>query len=71
MTAAEIIELIKKLPPEEKAEVVAFLNNENASGRVEETRVEPRVNYLPHEEAKRRAAEIFRENHDLFRRLAQ
>ncbi|HTO03426.1 MAG TPA: hypothetical protein VL069_06980 [Opitutus sp.] len=71
MTAAEIIELIKMLPPEEKAEVIAFLRNGNESGRVEETEIETRVDYLPHEEAKRRAAEIFRENHDLFRRLAQ
>lgn len=71
MTVAEIIELIKKLPPEEKAEVMAFLNSENERDRVEETRVETTVNYLPHEEAKRRAAEIFRENHDLFRRLSQ
>ena len=65
MNAAEIIELIKKLSPEEKAEVMAFLKE--GGGRVEESRVK----YLPQDEAQRRAAKIFRENHELFRRLAQ
>ena len=71
MTAAEIIESIKKLSPEERAEVRAFLNTGSESGRVEEAQVEPKVNYLPQAEAERRAATIFRENHELFRRLAQ
>lgn len=67
MTAAEIVESIKKL----RAEVRAFMNTGSESGRVEEARVEPKVNYLPQAEAERRAAAIFRENHELFRRLAQ
>jgi hypothetical protein len=67
MSAAEIIELIKKLPPEERAEVMAWAKSEAAESRVEE----PKVNYLPQAEAERRAEKIFRENHELFRRLAQ
>ena len=40
MTAAEIIKLIKKLPPEEKAEAIAFLmNKEEEAGRVEEAAI--------------------------------
>jgi hypothetical protein len=32
---------------------------------------ESRTKYLPQDEAERRATKIFRENHELFRRLAQ
>lgn len=75
MNAAEIIEMIKKLPPEERAEVMAFLMKLEETrvevGRVEETGLDPRINFLPQAEAERRAAKIFRENHELFRRLAQ
>ena len=52
MSAAEIIELIKKLPPDERAEVVAFVKENEASG----------LRYLPQAEAERRAKRIFREN---------
>lgn len=75
MTAAEIIEMIKKLPPREKAEVTEFLlKNDGAVAEpagVEEARVDRKESYLPHAEAERRAVRIFRENHELFRRLAQ
>jgi hypothetical protein len=36
MTAAEIIEMIKKLSPEERAEVLAFLNGGDQDMKVEE-----------------------------------
>lgn len=65
MSAAEVIELIKKLPPEEKAEVIAFVNGSSAVNEG------PQVRYLPQAEAERRAAEIFEKNRELFRRLAQ
>lgn len=66
MSAAEVIEMIKKLPPEERAEVVAFVNGNEGRG-VEE----PAVKYLPQAEAERRAQKIFQENRELFKRLAQ
>ena len=37
MNAAEIIEMIKKLPPEERAEVLAFIQREQGPRAVEET----------------------------------
>jgi hypothetical protein len=67
MSAAEVIELIKKLPPEEQAEVIAFAKNVDGESRVEE----PKLGFLPQAEAEFRAERIFRENHELFRRLAQ
>jgi hypothetical protein len=67
MNAAEIIELIKKLPPEERAVVEAYLRGEKTEMRVEEGG----VSYLPQDEAERRARRIFAENRELFRRLAQ
>jgi hypothetical protein len=67
--------MIKKLSPEERAEVMAFLRKQNETqseaGRVEEAGMNPKINFLPQAEAERRAAKIFRENHELFRRLAQ
>lgn len=75
MNAAEIIEMIKKLSPEERAEVMAFLREKEERveevGRVEETGLDSKMNFLPQAEAERCAARIFRENHELFRRLAQ
>jgi hypothetical protein len=65
MSAAEIIELIKKLPPEERAEVFAFAEEAKA-----QTPQRP-VRYIPLDEAKRVADKIFTENEELFRRLAQ
>lgn len=67
MNAAEIIELIKKLSPEERAAVEAYFKLEKEQMRVEEGG----VSYLPQDEAERRARRIFAENRDLFRRLAQ
>jgi hypothetical protein len=65
MSAVEVIELIKKLPPEEKAEVFAFVNGGSAANEG------PQVRYLTQAEAERRAVEIFEKNRELFHRLAQ
>ena len=72
MTAAEIIELIKKLPPDEKAEVIAFLmNKEEEAGRVEEAAVEREIRFITDGEFEKLAPRIFTENRELLRRLAQ
>ncbi len=74
MNAAEIIELIKKLSPEEKAEVMAFLNSGERvaeAGRVEESATERQVRYISNDEFEKLAPKIFAENHELLRRLAQ
>ncbi len=73
MSAAEIIELIKKLPPEEQAEVAAFLQTggERKEPRVEEAGVERKVRYIPLAEAEKIAEGIFERHEELFRKLAQ
>ena len=72
MTAAEIIKLIKKLPPEEKAEVIAFLmNKEEEAGRVEEAAIKGGIRFVADEEFEQLAPKIFAENRELLRRLAQ
>lgn len=63
MSAAEVIALIKKLPPEERAEVIAFTRAEQCQ--------EDGPEFLSQEEAERVAKKIFAENDELFRRLAQ
>ena len=78
MTAAEIIELIKKLPPEEKAEVVAFLMKEvgavaeSGAGYPGEMRSSARkLRTIPQAEAERIADGVFDRHFELFRKLAQ
>ena len=74
MSAVEIIELIKKLPPEERAAVAAFLNGNGADGsdpRVEEAATERKVRYIPNEEFEKVLPQIFEKHEELFRRLAQ
>lgn len=66
MSAAEIIELIKKLPPDDRAEVVAFAKKytESDSGAGEKR-------YIAIDEFDKIAPKIFADNHELLRRLAQ
>lgn len=71
MNAAEIIEMIRKLPPEEKAEVLAFVQKETAGGRVEEAGVEPKVSYIPLTNAEQIAEGVFDRHSELFKKLAQ
>lgn len=63
MSAAEIIEMIRKLPPQEQAEVRAFVNK----GEVATSSVQ----YIPKEEFDKIAPKIFSDNRELLRRLAQ
>ncbi len=63
MSAAEVIEMIKKLPPQEQAQVRAFVNEgEVAAGAVK---------HIKREEFERIAPKIFADNRELLRRLAQ
>lgn len=77
MSAAEIIELIKKLPPEERAEVAAFLEKREA-GAVEEPpagyatgSAERIVRHVSDEDFEKALPGIFGRHRELFRRLAQ
>jgi len=70
MNAAEIIELIKKLPPEERAGVEAYLKGEKTEIRVEEA-AQNQARYIAKEEAERIAEGIFQRHSELFRKLAQ
>ena len=63
MSAAEVIELIKKLPPEERAEVTAF-------ARAVENCPEE-IRRIDRAEAKKIGSELFDRHPDLFRKLAQ
>jgi hypothetical protein len=67
MSAAEVIEMIKKLPPEEMAEVIAFAR----SGEGETAPADRKIRYIDHEKAKATAEKIFDRHSELFRRLAQ
>lgn len=62
MSAAEIIELIKKLSPEERAQVVAFFKTEPARREVK---------YISDEGFEAAAKEVFEDHKELFRRLAE
>jgi hypothetical protein len=58
MSAAEVIEEIKQLPPEEQRKVADFLRQTDLTGEVSE-------------EFKRIADEVFTTNEELFHKLAQ
>jgi len=63
MSAAEIIEMIKKLPPQEREQVQAFMNE----GEV----IAGAVQYIKKDEFEKIAPKIFADNRELLRRLAQ
>lgn len=63
MSAAEVIEMIKKLPPEERAQVRAFVNEGDV--------VSGAVQYIKKEEFEKIAPKLFADNRELLRRLAQ
>lgn len=67
MSAAEVIEMIKKLPPAERAEVEAYVKNE-ASGSAP---TERKIRYVSDEKFEEVAPKVFEKHKDLFRRLAQ
>ncbi len=60
MSAAEVIEQIKKLPPEERHTVRSFLNAKTVD-----------LEAVPDDEFKAIAAGVFNRNEELFRQLAQ
>jgi hypothetical protein len=63
MSAAEIIEMIKKLPPEGQAEVRAFVQTTASEQNA--------VKIASDMEFERAANRVFSENKELLRRLAQ
>ncbi len=65
MSAADIIELIKKLPPEEVTELREFMQ------RIEGPASEPKIKYASDEEFDRAAKTVLADNQELLRRLAQ
>lgn len=71
MSAAEVIELIKKLPPEEKAEVIAFVNGTAKEFCAEEPPQGRQVRYISKESFESVVPKIFEKHEELFRRLAQ
>ena len=76
MTAAEIVALLQKLPPEERAEVRRYLERETGRTRVEETAAnygagERELRYMPLGEAEKIAEAVFARHAELFRKLAQ
>ena len=66
MSAAEIIEQIKRLPPEEKQVVREFFVAEAS-----EEQGAPSVKYINRKDLERTSAEIFKKHERLFRKLAQ
>jgi hypothetical protein len=64
MSAAEIIELIKELPPEERAKLREYFSKEPCPSARE-------IRYVPAAEAERIAEAVFTKHSELFRRLAE
>lgn len=64
MSAAEIIELIKKLPPEERAKLREYFSKESSPSAHQ-------VRYISTAEGERIADGIFTKHSELFRRLAE
>ena len=66
MSAAEIIEMIKKLPPEERAEVNEFVKAEEVAPEAERT-----VRSMSDEKFAEVVPKVFEKHRELLRRLAQ
>jgi hypothetical protein len=64
MSAAEIIEMIEKLPPAEKAEVIAYARKSTLPE-------EKSVRYISEEKFAEIGPKIFEKHRELLRRLAQ
>jgi hypothetical protein len=65
MSAVEIIAMIEKLPPEEQAEVVSYVERRKADPAARTIR------YASAAEAESVADQVFRDHKELFRKLAQ
>jgi hypothetical protein len=68
MSATEVIEQIRQLPPEEQEQVVAFVKSLAVGDRLRE---EPSVSYMDSGKAKALSTELFTEHAELFRKLAK
>jgi hypothetical protein len=69
MSAAEVIEMIEKLPPTERATVRAYLATKE---KTMPTPDEPTtIRYMSTAEADRISEQVFDQHKELFRRLAQ
>ena len=66
MSAAEVIEIIKKLPPDELAEVEEFVRS-----KVTSPDAEKKVHFATAADFDRAKKRVFAENKELLRRLAQ
>ena len=66
MSAAEIIEMIKKLPPEEKAEVMAFARSAESS-----TAGTTKIRHISKEKFEEIVPKVFAKHQELLRRLSQ
>lgn len=66
MSATEVIELIKKLPPEEQAKVFAYGDEARA-----QTHLDGGVKIANRERAREVAGRVFDRHPELFRKLAQ
>lgn len=64
VSAQEIIEQIKALPPKDKAEVLEFARSLGNSGP-------GAVRYVDEETLEKAAKKVFQEHEELFRKLAQ
>ena len=71
MSAAEIIEQIKKLTREERREVEAFLRQDESSALREDASSPPEIKYVPRDKFEAAKKRVFEENRDLLARLAK
>ena len=68
MSAAEVIEMIEKLPPTEQQAVRAYLEQQEKEAAADEPRA---IWYMPIADADRISEQVFDQHKELFRRLAQ
>lgn len=68
MSAAEIIEMIEKLPPSEQREVRAYLEQKEKGASGDQPRT---IRYISDEKFNEIVPKIFERHHELFRRLSQ
>ena len=66
MSATEIIEMIKQLPPNERAAVTEFVKAEEAAPGGER-----KIRYISDEKFAEVMPKVFEKHHELLRRLAQ
>ena len=62
MSASEVIEMIKKLPPDDRRQVEEFFRDHQAA---------PETEFIPRADLEKSAKEIFARHDTLFRKLAQ